>query len=221
MAKIETTANDLQWKSNMITSAAAVSNWETDEKYPSAAAVKNAIAKAVGSVIITSTTDNPSSALDETWELIDKEYRSEFNQIDEVQAWTAEATTAEGQIVRSNHTIWLKMRLDFNTNIAITDESTNTIGLGTVVPTKSGIKSNGSFSYTNEGFVAYGYKPNGDGFVVRCTMHGDGRITIDNIYGSDKTIPTESVLHLTLPIQIAINDMDDAYCDKFYWKRTV
>lgn len=231
MAQLNTTVDNIQLKSNMLTSTAAASEWDTDAKYPSAAAVKNAIAasagaavcdvaNAVGSIVITSTNVNPGSTIGGTWELVDKEFRSEFSHIEAAQAWDEDEANANGYISRANHTICLKAWFNFNTTIDLSTSPSYIASLGTLLRTKSGIKSNGSFSYSNEGFAVYGYKPNGDGIVARCNMRGDGYLTIDGIYGSDKVIPAGSVLHLTLPIQIAISDMDDAYCDKFYWKRT-
>lgn len=231
MAQLNTTVDNIQLKENIITSAAAASEWDTDAKYPSAAAVKNAIATAagtavcdvanpIGSVIITSTNDNPGSTFGGTWTLIDKEFRSEFSHIEAAQAWDEDEANANGYISRANHTICLKAWFNFNTTVDLATSPSYIASLGTLLRTKSGIKSNGSFSYSNEGFAVYGYKPNGDGIVARCNMRGDGYLTIDGIYGSDKVIPAGSVLHLTLPIQISMNDMDDAYCDKFYWKRT-
>jgi hypothetical protein len=231
MAKLNVTADKIQLTTNMITSAVAASEWDTDAKYPSAAAVKNAIAtaagtavcdiaNAVGSVVITSTNSNPGSTLGGTWELIDKEFRSEFSHIEAAQAWDEDEANANGYISRANHTICLKAWFNFNTTVDLATSPSYIASLGTLLRTKVGIKSNGSFSYSNEGFAVHGYKPNGDGLVVRGNMRGDGYLTIDNIYGSDKVIPAGSVIHLTLPIQISMNDMDDAYCDKFYWKRT-
>ena len=89
MAKLETTADNLQWKSKMLTTAQITENaaaWDSDDLYPSAAAVKDAITRSiggggavcdvtnpVGSVIITSTNTNPGLSLGGTWELFDKE----------------------------------------------------------------------------------------------------------------------------------------------------
>ena len=231
MAQLNTTVDKIQLTTNMVTSADAASAWDTDSKYPSALAVKNAIASAagtavcdvnyaLGSVIITNTNTNPGATVGGTWELIDKEFRSEFSHIEAAQAWDEGEANANGYISRANHTICLKAWFNFNTTVDLATSPSYIASLGTLLRTKVGIKSNGSFSYSNECFGFYGYKPNVDGIVARCNMRGDGYITIDSIYGSDKVIPAASVLHLTLPIQIAMSDMDDAYCDKFYWKRT-
>lgn len=110
MAKIETTAGDLQWKSNMIKEPNILTSWNTDEKYPSAKAVAAMIAEntnqiieacenasgsteyPIGSVIMThkelatgetSAGANPATllGLPGTWTLIDKEFKSSVSGI--------------------------------------------------------------------------------------------------------------------------------------------
>lgn len=98
MAKLETTADNLQWKSNMIISKEnsaelTVADLDTDGKYLSAKATAQVISNAInaggggapincddinpiGSVIITSTNTNPGLSLGGTWELFDKEYKT-------------------------------------------------------------------------------------------------------------------------------------------------
>jgi hypothetical protein len=228
MAQLNVTADKIQLTTNMITSAAEASEWDTDAKYPSAAAVKNAIvasagaavcdiANAVGSVVITSINTNPGDTLGGTWELIDKEYKNEFVHVSS-QYWYIDygvlKASASGLITRADHTICLKLRLTTTTPI------TSSANLGTIRRDLSGVTSNGSFSFSNEGGTAYAIDPaTNTGYVVQYMLRGDGAISIEHIYGG-QSLPTGTVINIHTIVPMDTEDMADAYCDKFYWKRT-
>ncbi len=238
MAQLNTTADNLQWKSNMIISKEnpaelTVADLDTDVNYLSAKATAQAISNAInagggapincdainpiGSVIITSTNTNPGLTLGGTWELIDKEYKNEFVHVSD-QYWYIEygvlKASASGLIARADHTICLKLRLITTTPI------TSSASLGTIRRNVSGVTSNGSFSFSNEGGTAYAVDPTTNtGYVVQYMLRGDGTISIEHVYGG-QSLPTGAVINIHTIVPMDTEDMADAYCDKFYWKRT-
>ena len=228
MAKLNVTADKIQLTTNMISKDKWNDEWNTDTKYPSAKAVAYAIgeaagtavcdvANAVGSVVITSTNTNPGDTLGGTWELIDKEYKNEFVHVSS-QYWYIDygvlKASVSGLITRADHTICLKLRLTTTTTI------NGSASLGTIRSDLSGVTSNGSFSFSNEGGTAYAVDPaTNTGYVVQYMLRGDGAISIEHIYGG-QSLPTGTVINIHTIVPMDTDDMADAYCDKFYWKRT-
>ncbi len=232
MAKLNTTVDKIQLTTNMITSAAAASEWDTDMKYPSAAAVKNAIAtaagtavcdiaNAVGSVVITSTNSNPGSTLGGTWELIDKEFKNDFVNLS-ASDWTeSNATFSVGKVKRDGHTIHLQLWLR-------TRDILTTFGgiLGTLNRTACGLdttKYEGSFVMGPENSAAFATTVNDQiDYVVKYFFRGDGYIELKRIMftGNATSLPKESTICLEFSALVDWKGMLDSACDKFYWKRT-
>lgn len=223
MAYLNTTVDNIQLKENMIKSGDTVT-WD-DNTYPSAKAVAdkiNAITPGkiehpVGSVLITSTNADPAASVGGTWTLIDKEYKNEFVHVSS-QYWYIEygelKASASGLITRADHTICLKLRLTTTTPI------TGSASLGTIRRDVSGVTSNGSFSFSNEGGTAYAVDPaTNTGYIVQYMLRGDGAISIEHIYGG-QSLPTGTVINIHTIVPMDTEDMLDSFCDKFYWKRT-
>ena len=232
MAQFFGTVEEIQKTTNMIKSQAPATDWDTDTKYPSALAVKNAItasagaavceiANAVGSVIITSTNSNPGSTLGGTWELVDKEFKNNFVNLS-ASDWTeSNATFNVGKVQRDGHTVRLQLWLR-------TRDTLTTFGgiLGTLNRTACGLditKSQGSFGMSPENSVAFATTSNDQiDYVVKYFVRGDGYIELKRIMltGSVTALPKESTICLEFSALVDWNGMLDDACDKFYWKRT-
>jgi hypothetical protein len=234
MAKIETTAADLQWKSNMIISAAAASEWDTDEKYPSAKAVQSAIvasagaavcdvANAIGSIIITSTNTNPATTLGGTWELIDKGFKCGLVELSPGSStWHAfNANLSVGRMSREGHLIFLQLWLNTTDNLT-------TGSLGILNRTACGLdtsKNEGNFITTLEKTLCVATTEQGGGntsFITQCFLRYDGHIELQKVFpvNNNSTLPAKSDIYFDIIMQADWRGMLDSACDKFYWKRT-
>lgn len=237
MARIETTAGDLQWKSNMITSAAGASEWDTDAKYPSALAVKNAIvasagaavcdaANPIGSVVITSTNTNPGSTLGGKWSLIDKEYKNDYRATYNFSGWTPNTTngatlelSSRGGFIWNGHSLFIQIVLVTPDNVELSSGAV----LGTISRPSCGIKENGTFYLCPENGIAL-VSTTDSNYTMSYDFYYDGKITFKSIVSSSgtarTTLPKGAKIYIDVPIQVVTNDMLDSFCDKFYWKRT-
>ena len=208
MAQLNTTVDNIQLKENMITSAVAAAEWDTDAKYPSAAAVKNAIAtaagtavcdiaNAVGSVVITSTNSNPGSTLGGTWELIDKEFKNNSMYLGDsggvVGSWEAQgASFYDGYATRTSHMI--RVKLDVNTTSDLSTGSTSaTRTLGKLTANKVG--------YTSLEFnrrdtrITQAVDTNGTVYTLEYVIYSNGTIEISRIFGG-VTIPKGTTINI-------------------------
>jgi hypothetical protein len=230
MPQLNTTVDNIQLKENMITSAAAA-EWDTDAKYPSAKAVKNAITasvSAVGSVVITSTNTNPGSTFGGTWELIDKVYNNGKLHLNAgASSWSVgSASLTSGVIIKADHNSRVSLTLTTTTSLS-SSSSTSALKLGTISPTVVGAGGTaGEIPY-----IAFGVSDLVDGIVQAVNKEGtetydiqykidaSGNITIAKIF-NNKTLPVGTVINITTFIPMHKDFMSDSACDKFYWKRT-
>lgn len=236
MANLNTTVDNIQLKENMIKSTEAASAWDTDEKYPTAAAVKQAIASAtsaatasvatgsvdypIGSIIITNTNTTPEMTVGGTWELTDKEFKNAFVSLS-ASDWTeSNATFSEGRVQRDGHTIRLQLWL-------ITKDALTTSGgaLGTLNRAVCGLdttKTEGSFIMGPENSVAFATTANDQvDYLIKYFVGDDGRIELKKIILTDDatSLPTESTVCLEFSALADWKGMLDSACNRFYWKR--
>lgn len=237
MANLNTTVNNIQLKSNMVSSTEAASAWETDAKYPSALAVKNAIANAagaavcdvnyaLGSVIITNTNTNPGTTVGGTWELIDKEYKNDYRATYNFGGW-APATTngatlelsSRGGFIWNGHSLSIQMVLVTPSAVELAKGAV----LGTLSRPSCGIKDNGTFYQCPENGIALVTTSDAT-YTINYDFYYDGTITFRSIVSSSgtarTTLPKGAKIYIDVPIQVLTSDMLDGFCDKFYWKRT-
>ena len=231
MPKLNTTIDNLELKSNKVIGATPSASW-TDAQYPSAKALYSAytsaistansyaqslalnVAHPVGSIMITSSNASPASTVGGTWELIDKGFADISGYITSAHwtAGTADLVGAQGSLfLLKDHII--SIRLNLTNNAALTD-STST--LGTLNLNALGITT---LAHT---------------VVSDVTASDGGQSTISYSVGLGGAITTSDVLNLdgkhnmaagntfSIHIMQAIShpEMLDAYCNKFYWKRT-
>lgn len=233
MAQLKASVNQIQLTTNMIISGDTTTPW-TDAYYPSAKAVMDKLGSStpgagtdfpIGSILITSTNENPSSKVGGTWELVDKEYKNATDFINSGwSGWTmamtgSNPTGAEpgGWIARADHTLCLKL---YFTTLAEIDGSAASIyhKLGDLSRPLSGV-SEGGFPLTSHYGMAYAVDASKNSYLVGYQLDGSGTLTITSIYDKKK-LPAQSQIQLHLLLTMSASTMLDSACDKFYWKRT-
>ena len=228
MAKIETTAANLQWKSNMIKYGDNNTPW-TDDYYPSAYAVvekinKSATSLPVGSILITSTNENPSTKVGGSWQLIDKEYKPAVgSNVYWTSAVSGSAPLVEvmGFVTRTGHSI--QLHADITTKDRISSAS-NSITLGKFDHTMIGGLTNTpiSFGYFGSSIATAVYTSDGsttESCSIRYSLDWNGSLAVYEIFNANKQLPAGTKIYLNVPILMDPEYMGDSFCDKFYWKR--
>lgn len=229
MAKLDITASQIQSTINMIKSTAPSTAWtaeDADEKYPSAAAVKNAITASVSDVLITSTNVNPEASVGGKWNLIDKEYKNDYRPTYSFSGWTPAATngatlelSSRGGFIWSGHSLFIQMVLIAPSTVELNKGAV----LGTINRPSCGIKENGTFYQCPENGIAL-VNADDSNYMISYEFYYDGTITFKSIVSSSgtarTTLPKGAKIYIDVPIQVLTTDMLDSFCDKFYWKRT-
>ena len=225
MAQLHATVDEIQLTKNMIiadpdtTLATALEDW-TDEEYPSALAVAELISKTVpdkvehpvGSVVITSTNENPGASLGGTWTLVDKGFKNASANISPL--WTNSRADAAGYIYWADHSICLKMWLTTDNNPLSAGNN-----IGNIDRAKAGVTE---FSISDEGGIALAVSgmTNTTSYVIKYRLDGGGYLGLDKIYDETVAAIANATIHIHTIIPINYDDMIDSFCDKFYWKRT-
>lgn len=249
MAKIETTAADLQWKSNMILSGDTTTEW-SDSNYPSAKAVADKLSTAASgypseSVIMThkelassetSSAANPNVllGLPGTWTLVDKAFKNATITFGTDPTMTGSVAGASTYIYSevvtyTDHSLLLQL------DIQVRSSSTVTAGVG-VDPVKLAtlpVGNSGNYGITklSPGIVKNIAFATPDALtassVICYSIDESGNVWLNDIL-NDGTGTGNATRQLTGGTHIYINtvipvqytDMRDIRCDKFYWKRT-
>jgi hypothetical protein len=212
MPKLNTTIDNLEWRSNKIISTNSTSpdTW-TDAQYPSAKTLLN-VAHPVGSILATGSNTNPSTYLGGTWTLVDKAFKGTFTYIDPA-TWAATSATLHetSNVLLIDHIINLRIYVKLTVAAAETD-----IVLGKVDLTPYGITSLSSAVYRQPAISE-------SGNCTACyTLSTDGTITLNDVLNVDGThaaaVGTDFIFNIVFPV--GYDRMIDDFCDKFYWKRT-
>lgn len=166
----------------------------------------------IGSIVATSTNTNPSTELGGTWELIDKEFKSEASSSDDL--FTANSTNCELSscyYTRSGHS--LQIRLNFTNKVALTDSAVDL----------------GNFNYDELGittmpfglYYELGTTDDGNGIFLFYVDYESGNIESREVLSkNDNSIAVDSSCYLLFEFVVTQSRMIDSFCDKFYWKRT-
>lgn len=168
----------------------------------------------IGDIVITSTNENPASRLGGTWELVDKEFKSEsINNISFFNANTSNCTIKGLYLTRNGHDI--KIRFNFSNNIALSDSPINL----------------GSFDFAGLGIIELpfslyylsGLTDDGNGVFIALVDYATGNLEVRDVVTktSGGTIPSGSSCYLLFEFTTTYDMMIDSFCDKFYWKKTV
>ena len=213
MPKLNTTIDNLEWKSNKIlsTNTSSPNTW-TDTQYPSAKTLLN-IAHPVGSVITTTTNQDPAEKLGGTWELIDKAFKGTFMYIPNT-SWTADKASLHetSNVLLIDHMINLRIYVNLLADLS----SDSDIVLGKLDLTTCGLTSLSSAVYRQPAV-------SDSGNCTACyTLTTDGTITLNDILNINDThsaaYGSDFIFNILFPV--GYDRMLDNFCDKFYWKRT-
>lgn len=209
-SSLESTCGTLTTTCNGLTSTC--NNLSTS--YNSLAASIINIAHPVGSIMITSTNANPASTIGGSWVLVDKGFADRSGYLTSTH-WT----TTNARLTDSNSALYMlkdhmiSIRLGLTTTATLSD---STIELGKLNLSTLGVSE---LPYTIVSDVA---ASDGGNCTVSYTIVGNGTITTTDVLALDSSHSLASGNTLSIHINQAVShtEMLDAYCDKFYWKRT-
>lgn len=166
----------------------------------------------VGTIITTANNVNPGIDFGGTWELIDKEFKSEASSSDTL--FTVNSNNCELDscyYTRSNHSI--QIRLYFTNKVALSD---TTVNLGNFNLENIGVTSL-PFGLNN----LLGSSDGGNAIFISTLDYSNGELDVIDIIGKNDSIATNSSCRLVFETEATFSRMIDSFCDKFYWKRTV
>lgn len=217
MAKLDTTIDNLERKSNKVTGSTPSANW-TDAQYPSAKTLYNTYNKLldlmhpIGSILTTASNVNPAATLGGTWTLVDKAFKDTYITLDSSYWTNTNAELADySNIMLNNHTV--SMRLQFKITTTLSD---STVELGKLDLTSCGITNLAHAIFydaiiSDGGNCTLGYRFDTDGTILIYEV-----LNVDGSHSMDSGL--SFYIHLVQPVKYT--NMLDEFCDKFYWKRT-
>lgn len=176
---------------------------------------------AVDTIIITKTNTNPSSMYGGTWELIDKKFKTaEYNTGFTINSTNASSYDSFVVIPEGHH---ISIRVYVTLKVAL---STSSLVLGTFDATKFG--GNSKISIQQVYFL--GDCDGGNGVAIM-TAVATGSTSSDTTNltaykaickGKDTstTIASGNKIKCFFEVPFTTSQMNDAFCDRFYWKRT-
>lgn len=175
--------------------------------------VENAInGSKVGDIIVTSTNTDPSERFGGTWELIDKEFKSEAGNSNSL--FNANATNCEVNnfyFTRGKNSV--SIRFNFKNLVELND---STVVLGNFNFPDLGINE---LSYGL--YYVIGSTDDGNGLFISFIDHTSGQMEIRDIVSKESSgnISSNSSCYLLFEFVTTFDNMMDSFCDKFYWKR--
>lgn len=189
----------------------------------------------VGSVFMTGENVNPSSYLGGTWKLVNKQlaYRGFNESTSSISGGSVEPPIfneikTEGSLTGGedganidNYSLYGTVEgslLIFRLILKISDDTLNTGGLlGKLRFNRLGFQE---LPFTIRPIMAY--SDDGNAMFVCELEYNTGKIRITKSIplGESNTIPQGSSIAICASVPISSGFMSDAYCDKFYWKRT-
>lgn len=170
--------------------------------------VENAInGSKAGDIIVTSTNTDPSERFGGTWELIDKEFKSEASSSDDL--FTANSNNCEltsCYYTRSGHSI--QIRLNFTNKVALTDTN---LELGNFNLNALGVTS---LPYSLYNVI--GASDGGNALLTMIVNYTEGTLTHAE---STNDVSANNSCYLLFDVDVTASRMIDSFCDKFYWKK--
>lgn len=170
--------------------------------------IENAInGSKVGDIIVTSTNADPSERFGGTWELIDKEFKSEASSSNDL--FTVNSTNCELNscyYTRGGHS--LQIRLNFTNKVALTDTN---LELGNFNLNALGITS---LPYSLYNVI--GATDGGNALLTMFVNYTEGTLTHAE---STNDVSANNSCYLLFDVDLTASRMIDSFCDKFYWKR--
>ncbi len=250
MAKLlDITAAQIQSTTNMIKEPEILTDWNNDEKYPSAKAVgtlvDDKISKIipsdkfehpVGSIIIMGpdpanpySANDPSSKLGGKWTLIDKTFKTATSAMGSDPstpfsvAVTGLSITKE-IVIRNDHSLLLQLELQVSSSSAIELQSGQTSKqLATLTINNYGLTGS-SLSLPIINATAFSASPSTTASsIIRYSITTDRKLLLNDIVTggvATRKLEAGSSIYINVTIPITYTDMKNDFCDKFYWQRT-
>ncbi len=162
-------------------------------------------------IICTSTNENPQSKYGGTWELIDKEFKSQYiTTSDKDYVTKSNCSTFKVWASLAGHTA--NIAIHINPSVTVAD---STIEYGKIDWERIGF-SKPSISY--KGFIATADGGNG---IIMIEIDNTGAIrSIDVVCKtSGGSIASGNEFRCDTTITLSYSQMLDSYCNKFYWKK--
>lgn len=200
-SQIESTKNKLQEFSGNLKDLSS-------NGYMTPTALLNALYP-IGSVYITSTNNNPANTLGGSWQLIDKEFKSQKladTDTGTLLTKTSNTTSYDIYAIYGGHTI--RFRLGFILTTAY--DSDSNVDVGQLNFDELGVTG---LYHSILQVPAMGDAGNG---LLMGNISNSGLVYVsDRIKAS-----SDGTLYINKDITVKKDEMLDSFCDKFYWKRT-
>ena len=165
----------------------------------------------VGSVFISSENVDPAETMGGTWELVDKLLKhASYNQNKSVlTATSANATVGTTLVVVDGNTMELYVAVVPKVALGESNVELFTIDLAEI-----GVKALSEKRIT-------GYADGGNGFV-NAMVSASGLVTSTDVVTktSGGTVSANQTLYFSVVWKIGLGNRMDAFCDRFFWKRT-
>lgn len=170
------------------------------------------IAPRIGDVVITSTNVNPATDYGGTWELIDKEFKSQyryFNVSNTTYITKNNASDGDFRIFYNSHSLHVDGTLKVSTALSDTAVNIATLKFPTL-----GLSLESSYFFV-------GWSDGGNALAM-LQMTSAGIIQCVDVVGksSSATIASGQTIYFEFAINARYTNMNDSECDKFYWKKT-
>lgn len=165
-----------------------------------------------GSCYTTSTNESPASYLGGEWELVDKQFASQFISGDSVfTANTTYSTLSNAYACLSGHTI--RIRLQIKSVSALGDTAVN---FGTLNLDAIGVTD------LKQSYFTIGMSDGGNGISMVSISQDTGLVQHTDCItkASNGTITASQNLNISFTVNVTQGVMLDSFCDKFVWKRT-
>ena len=153
---------------------------------------------------ITSTNTPPDNT--GTWELIDKEFKSQYIYTEDTKYITrTNVSSADARIVISGHSIVIDTKFVLKTDLTDTTVNILTLNLNSFIDTFRNQRYSSGFS-------------DGGACMLMLALTTAGVLQCVDIVG-DSVVTSGQTCYANLNITMAAENMLDSACDKFYWKR--
>lgn len=163
----------------------------------------------VGSVVMTDSNTNPESSLGGTWSLIDKEFISQ-SRTATVSRNTTNFSDLSVTAIYDSHTITFVGSMTSSVSIA-----------GTNLEVLTQTLTNNGASALASAIPFTGYCDSAHAMVLM-NIGTDGRVrTLDVVVrGTGTSVASGNTFNWSVTCPCEYTNMEDGFCDKFYWQRT-
>lgn len=172
-----------------------------------------------GDVITTSTNTNPSSIYGGAWTLIGKDFKGGWENND--NSWftaNSDAVSTVNSAIYRRYGKDIYIRLSLTTNVALSDTG---VTLGTFNWQDLGATSTIGVGYTQ---FTVGTSDGGNGIIMVKIQNSTSAVA--NVFAEDVitktsggTIASGSTIYIEFMSHFSYGNMDDDYCDVFYWRK--